>query len=102
MGLGALVWIRVAKFIREQFLKQPVNVNVALPSLAGVEIEFQVGIYGSGLADMIERLSGERRASQVRMQYHTGGIDDRFERMRQRAAQFSKNRIGNSRNCVCQ
>ncbi len=59
----------------EELLEQPVNVDVALPALAGRQIEFEIGIGARRGADVIERSGSQRRASQIGVQDHAGGVD---------------------------
>ena len=60
----------------EELLEQAIHMHIAFPALAGCKIEFKVGIAASRIADVIERSSAQRRASEIRVQDHTSGIDD--------------------------
>jgi hypothetical protein len=63
--------------------------NVALPALASFNIEFEIGISTGRGADVIERCGGERRASEIRVEDHAGGIYERQQRVTQRLAKWS-------------
>ena len=58
----------------QQPLQQRPGVDIALAALAGCKIVFQVGVAG------LEGKRGQRRASQVGVEHHAGGVDDAPQR----------------------
>ena len=82
-----------AIILRQQLAKQTVDVDVALTTLAGCEIELQIGIAGSGLANVIQGVLRQRSASEIGVQDHAGGVDHRTQRVTQRLPQAPLDRI---------
>ena len=66
--------------------------DVTLPAFSRCEIEFKIGVGASRCPDMIERNRSQRRASEIRVQDHTGGIDERQQRITQRLAELTFDR----------
>ena len=70
-------------YVREKFLEEAIDVDIALSAFAGGEIEFQVGIGACCIADVVECGSRQRGASEIRVQNNARGIDKRLQRVSQ-------------------
>ena len=75
--------------VAEKLLEQAIHMDVALPALAGCEVEFEIGIGARRGADVIERTRSQRRASEIGVQDHAGGVDERPQRVTQRLAELA-------------
>jgi hypothetical protein len=50
--------------------------NVSAATLTRLQIQFQVGVSGSDVGEMIDGRSAEWGSTQVSVQEHTGSVDD--------------------------
>ena len=82
--------------LMQQLAKQAINVDIALASLPGVEIELQIGICRGSLSHMLQRGSRQRGASQVGVKDDSGCIDDRTKRVTRRLPHLALDRSRNS------
>src|SRR5271157_103885 len=73
--------------------------DVALPAFPGREIEFEIGIGAGRGSDAIERRGGQRRASEIGVQDHARGVDERQQRITERLAELSFDRRGQAAEC---
>ena len=71
--------------------------DVALAAVSGLDIELEIRISGSGISNMLQCGGRERRASQVGVQDHAGGVDDRTQRVSQRLPNLALDCIRDSR-----
>ena len=58
--------------------------NVALAARAGLEIKFKIRKASGSFLNVAQRSLGQRSATEIRVQDHAGGIDDRAQRMAER------------------
>ena len=49
--------------------------DIPLAALASFEIKLQIGICSGGSSNMIQRSVRQRRPPEIRMQYHSCGVD---------------------------
>src|SRR5271166_5513843 len=63
--------------------------DVALPALSRRQIKFEIGINAGRGADLIQGVSSKWSASQVGVQNHTGGVDQRQQRVTHRLPQLT-------------
>ena len=74
---------------RQQLAEQAVHVDIALAPLAGLDIELQVRITRGGFADVFQRGRRQRRAPQIGVQDHSGGVDYGGKRITATACTFA-------------
>jgi hypothetical protein len=75
--------------VAQELQEQAVDMDVALPALAGGEVEFEISIGARRGAEVIERTRSQRRASEIGVQDHAGGVDERPQRVTQRLAELA-------------
>src|SRR5208282_1313785 len=63
--------------------------HVAFSALASCQIEFEIGIGARSGTYMVERGGSQRRATEVRVQDHSRGIDERQQGVTQRLAKLA-------------
>ena len=80
---GGVVVHHYAGLGAQQTVQELGGVRVALPALAGAQVEFQVGVAGGKIKDLPGSFDAQGRASQVGVQHHAGGVDDRLQRCAQ-------------------
>ena len=78
----------------KQLAKQPVNMDVALATLSALDIKLEIGISSSSLANSFQHGCSQGRASQIGVQNHSGGVDDRAQRKSQREVNLLLHRVG--------
>src|SRR5260370_14505383 len=67
--------------------------DVALPAFARYKIEFEIGICARRCAHVIERSGSQRRAPEIRVKDHAGGVDEPQQRVTQRLAELTIDRF---------
>lgn len=64
-----------------------------MPARAGVEVIFEIGVAGGGVADSIERDFRQWRAAEIRVQDYTGRVDDPAQGRRGVSGQPAQRRL---------
>jgi len=78
-------------------LKETVDMNVAVASVSGGEIELEIRVGGGGFADVVKGSIGQRGAAKVGVENDAGGVDYWSQRVPKGCAEFTIDRFRDSR-----